>query len=594
MIFLDFETDVGTGEPVVLTYRPEGGRMQIVAGREAMARVAREACDVGYVAHGAAFDSRCISQLIGERAVVDAYDAGRVACTMTGAILRDIRTAGRPDKRGYGLDLIAKRLGGLELVPDKQNPWRLRFGELRDVPLEAWPLDALEYVRADVDALGPIWAAVRDEVDLHRQSVHDYWLSLPGRTGVRTDPVRVAALAAALERQVADARRRAAKVFRADGTRDMKAIEAEAVASGITETTATGRVATGAEALAAAPHPTDTMRALAEYAHYNAHLTRLLPQLQRGRLTCRYKLAATGRAVASGTKEGKATVGTNIQNLPRVGGYRECLVPDEDDHVFVIADFTGLELATFAEILAARYGGSTLAASLRAGLDGHLVMAARLAGCSLDAMVAAYRGELGPDAQARAKAHRQAAKGPNFGFPGGLGPGGFIAYMRAMAGQTVDMPTAMSLRAEWLASDPCYARYLSDAGAAALQELPIVAYRTGRVRGSTLYTEHANTPFQALGADIAKACGWELHKATLPGGALHGSRIAIFAHDEFVLSTPYELREEHAAVLEHICGEVSRRFLSHVPLAIEPVIAARWSKKAKRLGKGEVWDDSTG
>lgn len=590
MIRLDFETDVATGLPVVLTFRPDGEPIQVAVGRERMAEVSARALADGCWAFNMSFDAQCMAELVGAPAVWNAYDAGRVRCASIGSVLREIRTDGEPHPRGYALDLVCERFGISAVQPDKQNPWRMRYGELAAVPIQQWPREALTYLRDDVAALDHLVPMVEHERDLERQSVHDWWLSHAGRVGVRTDRERVAVLGDRVRRECAEAQALCGPIFRPDGTRNMKALHAAAIAAGVTARTAPsakfpeGQLQVTQETIEGIDDP--VLEAYSRFLTLDAHRSRLLPQLERERVTCRYRLAATGRAIASGAKgrdaEGKQiTIGTNIQNLPKVGGWRECLVPDADDHVWIVADFTGLELGTFAEILDHRYGCSTLARSLREGIDGHLAMAAQLAGCSLAAMVSAYRGDLGAEARAFAELMRQTAKGPNFGFPGGLGPAGFVAYMRGM-GQRLELAEAARLRAAWLASDPTYARYLDDAGVSARMQAPIIGYRSGLVRASTRYTEHANTPFQELGATLAKLAGYEIARCCALGiGPLGGCRLAIFAHDEFVISAPRSRAPEAAEQVRTICRDTAAKVLTHVPMHAEPMLVPRWSKKAK-------------
>lgn len=584
MIVLDFETDVATGAPVVLTYQIPGEPIRAVTGRDAMAAVCRTACEHGWAAHSAAFDAHRMIDLIGAETVWRAYDAGRVVCTVQGATLREIRTDGETHLRGYQLDLVAQRLG-VSCSPDKSNPWRMRYGELAGVPLERWPVDAITYMRDDVQAAREILDRTASEADLVRQSCHDFWLAPLGWAGIRTDATRVAALGAKVRAAADDAQRRCGPLFRPDGTRNMKAIHAAGEAAGIRQRTPpsakfpNGQLQVTQETIAEVDDP--ILDALGEWLTLSAHRDRLLPQLERERLTCRYHLASTGRAIAGGAKINGATVGTNVQNLPKRGGWRECLIPDSDDHVFIVADFTGLELGTFAEILDHRYGNSALAATLRAGLDGHVTMGARLAACERESFVAAMRGELGADAQAYAATMRQTAKGPNFGLPGGLSVRGFVAYMRGM-GQRITEAESERLIRIWHESDPTFRRYLDDSKISSRLGDPIVAYRSGRVRASSRFTEHANTPFQALGADVAKAAGWQVAiECALSVGALAGSRLAIFCHDELVTSTPRACAAEAAHRIETICRDTAARWLDHVPLGAEPIMCNRWSKAAK-------------
>lgn len=597
MIRLDFETDVATGNPVVLTYRVPGEPVQVATGAR-MAEVFERACRDGFAAHNAAFDAATGARLVDPHLVWEAFENGRIVDTMIGATLRDIRIDGDTHQRGYALDAVAERLG-VQVNPDKSNPWRVRYGELAHVPIEQWPVDALRYLRDDVLAVDQILPHVATETGIARESAHAWWLYHPGQVGVRTDAARVAELGARVRRECDEARAACGPIFRPDGSRNMKALHEVAEAAGVTARTAPtarhplGQLQVTQETIEGLDHP--ILSAYSRFLTLDAHRSRLLPQLERERVTCRYRLAATGRAVASGAKgrdeQGKQiTIGTNIQNLPKKGGWRECLIPDADDHVWIVADFTGLELATFAEILDGTIGGSALADALRAGLDGHVTMAARLAGCSREAMVAALRGELGAEAKAFAKRMRQTAKGPNFGFPGGLGPGGFVAYMRGM-GQRIELEEAQRLRAVWLESDPTYAPYLERAGIRARMGDPIIGYASGMVRASTRYTEHANTPFQELGAHVAKLAGFRIARECSDprsSSPLAGCRLAIFAHDEYVISAPLSRAVEAAHRVATICRETAAAICTHVPLHAEPLLAPRWSKSAEPRYVGGV------
>jgi hypothetical protein len=44
---------------------------------------------------------------------------------------------------------LEKRHLGIDRTEEKENGWRLRYGELADVPLEQWPDDAVQYPRRD-------------------------------------------------------------------------------------------------------------------------------------------------------------------------------------------------------------------------------------------------------------------------------------------------------------------------------------------------------------------------------------------------------------------------------------------------------------
>ncbi len=61
-----------------------------------------------------------------------------------------------------------------------------------------------------------------------------------------------------------------------------------------------------------------------------------------------------------------------------------------------------------------------------------------------------------------------------------------------------------------------------------------------RNRRAWSFPQAANTMFQGLAADGAKAAGWAISKEcyTVPDSPLFGSRIVLFVHDEYVIEAP--------------------------------------------------------
>jgi DNA polymerase I-like protein with 3'-5' exonuclease and polymerase domains len=128
-----------------------------------------------------------------------AYDDGRVYDTLVAAWLDDIaRGCYQGSRKGaYTLAGLVARYLGEHL--QKEDTWRLRYGELLGVPIEAWPQEAISY--ATLDAVSPL--RLRDTIktvgegdapDLRRQCAHHWWLALTANHGIATDPERVQAL----------------------------------------------------------------------------------------------------------------------------------------------------------------------------------------------------------------------------------------------------------------------------------------------------------------------------------------------------------------------------------------------------------------
>jgi PAS domain-containing protein len=215
-----------------------------------------------------AFDMTCLMayepDLVGP--IFDAYDDERVESIDLNQKLIDIANGELKFRKlhgGYALDKIAHRYG-MEI--DKSNPWRMRYAELDDLPLEFWPEDAREYPRED--ALAPFkirqaqkeicaeWQKEYRGTLLEaapRRAQYDFALRLCQNWGVRTDATRVKELKLATERRMyelwkggwisKDGRRHApltearatylekgkrvqAPLVRASGTKNMKAVQA--------------------------------------------------------------------------------------------------------------------------------------------------------------------------------------------------------------------------------------------------------------------------------------------------------------------------------------------------------------------------------
>jgi hypothetical protein len=192
-VLIDVETSAwycasGIPELVVLGYAYEGDpEPTLVTDRGAAVAlwqswVTDPECDI--IAHNSPFDCSVMAQSSDPSAepgtgwayaqVFAAYDDGRIYCTEVRQRLCEMYDS-RPDDRGYGLAAICARVFGLDIGADKKappealaflacgissdqwpesirevTPWRYRYGELRGVPLEAWPAEARRYAADDV------------------------------------------------------------------------------------------------------------------------------------------------------------------------------------------------------------------------------------------------------------------------------------------------------------------------------------------------------------------------------------------------------------------------------------------------------------
>lgn len=586
----------------------------VVAVREALSDP-----DVLVVGANVAFDFGVLLRRFDDMAPIvwGAYTESRVTDTLVRdkLLVGAMDDLGNPKHRFSLADCVERRLGmtidGKKRgAHETQDTWRLRYGELDGVPVDRWPEEAVRYAKDDVRWTARLWARQRDiqrertrgDVipDEYAQARADWWLTLMGAWGIRTDPEAVLSLKQDMDAKLADLRTslRASGYVRArpvkgrlNYSRDMAAIRglvAEAY-GGAPPRTAKGAVSTKREHLAEATHAhrlpqakQDALGMLQEYTWYEKQSTTYVSALLRGTslpLQPNWNvLVATGRTSCRRP---------NLQNPPRGGRVRECFVA-RPGTVFVQADYSYLELCTLAQACFDLFGTSELREAINAGLDPHLDLAAYILGIGYDEARARHR-QGDPDVADK----RQMSKAANFGLPGGLGPTTWIVWARQTYGVTMTPSEARQMIALWKRkwrTVALFLRYIgwrSDRGKRG--RFDVVQPRSGRVRAGCSFTNGANTHFQGLAADGAKHAGFLISRECYDRFAwardpspLFGSRPVIFAHDEFILETPE--RDDYNAPLQRlqdVMVQGMRVYVPDVTIRTEGAVMRRWYKAAK-------------
>lgn len=253
-------------------------------------------------------------------------------------------------------------------------------------------------------------------------------------------------------------------------------------------------------------------------------------------------------------------------------GLRECFRP-RDGYTFGIADFSMAELHSLSEVCTKLFGHSEMARLLLAGVDLHIHFGMRSRGLKYEDF---DKVTMGLD--------RDRAKPANFGFPGGMGPDSFILYARKSYGVRFEREEVVQLKRQWLETFPevkayldWISRYKGDADVFTLVH-PI----TGFVRGGCYYASAANNGFQHLTAMGAKAALCAVTRACFdPASPLWGSRPWNFVHDEIVIESPLDRAHEAALEMGRLMDQAFNHYHPNVPTHAEPLLADRWSKKAK-------------
>lgn len=541
------------------------------------------------VGHNVAFDFGVVASKWPELmpAIFAKYERGEVTDTLLRQKLVDIASSSRGFK-SYDLEELARRW--LRRRLDKST-WRLRYGELHDVPLSFWPKGAKDYALEDARTTLDLWREQERAQDMHladqyRQARAAWWLHLMSAWGLRTDPEAVDKLATRLQRDYDEIVERLieAGLVRPSGVRDTKAAAARMIAvCPDAPLTPKGKPKLDRDTCEAVGDP--LLEDYAELSGLKKKIGTDIKLLRRGLIQTRFNtLLETGRTSSS----------PNVQNLPRKGGMRECFVPREGK-VFAAADYSGFELRTVSQVILYVLGiRSKLAEALNAGFDPHLEIARRVVGCSYDEGLA--RLDAGDDEIDLA---RQTGKVANFGFPGGLGIARFVHYARKSYGVILTEEQAADLKRYWLEAWPEFVEYFKwisnqcESGPAKIEQVFVQRYR-----GGCSYTEASNSLFQGLAADAAKAAGFKIAKACYvdTSSPLFGARPVNFVHDEFIVEVDdNEAASEAAEELARLMVEGASRFLPDVPPLAEPYLMRRWSKKAKPIrndnGRLVPWGD---
>lgn len=558
--------------------------------RKSIVDVVSAALSVGYVGQNCPGDLvaliRFEPQLLGS--VLEAYNAGRIHDTMTREKRIDIAEGAYRRRGGYDLGSIAGRRANI--IVDKSDPRRTRYGELVGLPLSEWPPDAVRYALLDAQST---WRVYRDQQPFERYMIGNdiharahFVLHLMSLRGIRVDTAAVHALARDIEVETKRLRQTLIDggLARVEGSkknprvvRTPNAARKAIVELGSNRRTDKGLISVSKQALSGVVVPPGhPLYAYQELTTLTGTASKNLPPLRYPSITTSYdECVVTGRMSSRQTDDQPNA--TNLQNLPRtiddprtptqglLNRFRGCLIPSTGC-TFGIVDYSSAELVTFADVEMAWFGESRMGDAIKAGRNLHEDFAETLVQAPYDAR--------NPDH----KQARQIAKVFNFGKLGGMGDVKFQVHLAQQTGIQLPVYRVKQITTAWKHKwgTDRYFRHIDRHQAGG--RFTVVAPRTGFQRGGMTYTEACNFPFQSTAAVGLKVALWDLFRATLDGGPLTGSRIVLVVHDEIVMEHPDDRAESAFAIQKQIMVDSFGLVCPDVPISVEGKLAMRYGK----------------
>lgn len=546
--------------------------------------VVRAALREGMCGHHVAFDLVVLAAAgFPLEEIFEAYAADRVTCTMSREKLLDIHTGAmatqrKPKGPGYALDVLAKRRLGVDL--DKSTV-RLRYEEMYNIPVSAWPEAFRLYAATDAEVTHRLYQAQEQAegaanlADQYRQARGAFWIQLMKTWGTCVDLPRLHELKRKYEAEFAAAGKDLVAAGLAWQEKKGLVCSREEAGKRIIEAYARrgldyprakgGGPCTDQAACEDSHDP--ALQRLAEYSVLSTKVTKDIPALDRPLIHAGYdSLVETGRT---------SSFAPNLQNLPKDGGFRQCLIP-RPGNVFVCADFSGFELATWAQVCLVLVGWSKMAEALNAGIDPHALIAAELLGWTYERVLEVKKaGESHPDYPTMFT-HRQIGKAVNFGAPGGAGIDRLCH--QALNSYGVHVEPEMMKRVKysvWQKRWPECFPFFDRIKFAAEQHGAIEQLYSGRRRGDVGFTDACNGMFQGLAADIFKDAGFALARECYVG-VFKGSRIVNEVHDEYVIEVEEAEAMYRAVEIEKLLVSATRPWLPGVKLGVEVTISRRY------------------
>ncbi len=251
-----------------------------------------------------------------------------------------------------------------------------------------------------------------------------------------------------------------------------------------------------------------------------------------------------------------SSINPNVQNIPR---HLRRIFKAEEGNVFVIADFSQIELRIAAEYV----GDENMIKVFNEGRDMHKYTASVL---------------LGKREEEVSKEERQLAKAVNFGLIYGISARGLAEYAYSSYGIDLSIEEAEDIRKRFFEHFKAFKEWHN----AVKKELK----ERGESRGYTLlgrrYVAHTfpdavNYPIQGTGADLLKLSvlvfDAEVRRENVRASVVN------LVHDEIVVECKEEEGMKVAELLERAMKRAGGIILKKVPVEVEVAVKERWEKE---------------
>jgi len=569
------------------------------------------------VGHVVAYDTSCVLRSFPSvwNKVWQAYEANGITCTSIRERLINIAmdefhyyydNHGKKNKTDYSLAGISKRWFDEHI--EKEDSWRLRYGELYNVPKDQWPKEAVDY--ALTDAHMTLRMYLQQERRAHTMGYNlptqfedsraDFALRLASVWGIEPDRERVSKawnetidrmdelVPSLLDGGLAEhkTKKQNTDLFTGvDAQRKPPEIKknlnsiCDAIVQhwpggylGDVPRTEKGAVKTGAEIIRRCLQ-FEPLQNLVEYNELQKLASTYLSKL--------FEPIIHARFYAVGAESDRTSCSSpNLQN--QVEESRTCFRA-RPGTVFLASDFDSQEMRTLAQSCIDICGKSRLAERFQKNrsFDPHLEFAANLANISIKEAQKELEAE-----DARITSLRQQSKVANFGFPGGMGYESFVQYAHGWGLKDLTEARARELKNAWFEQWPEMRTYFNHVSTAIGEENigTTIIPQSGFRRAGCGFTDACNSYFQTLAAHASKDAMFQVSKKCYVDrdSYLYGSRPVLFIHDEIIVEVPEEASDLAAQEMQGVLITSMEHWTPNVPAAASATLMRYWSKKAKR------------